>query len=84
MAQTNRPKASSLGVILSDATYPLAEFQKLSGLGEAALRQARRQGLVVTAIGRRRFVRGADFYEFIGRRGVKSSHKTHPGKQQRR
>jgi hypothetical protein len=53
-------------VILADATYPLPEFQRLSGLGEAALRQARRQGLVVTAIGRRRFVRGADFHAFIG------------------
>jgi len=56
----------ALGVILADATYPLPEFQRLSGLGEAALRQARRQGLVVTAIGRRRFVRGADFHAFIG------------------
>lgn len=58
----------ALGVILSDATYPLPEFQRLSGLGEAALRQARRQGLVVTAIGRRRFVRGADFHDFISAR----------------
>jgi hypothetical protein len=58
--------APTLGVILADATYPLPEFQRLSGLGEAALRQARRQGLVVTAIGRRRFVRGADFHAFIG------------------
>jgi hypothetical protein len=66
MAQTNRPQASSLGVILSEATYPLAEFQKLSGLGEAALRMARRHGLVITAIGRRRFVRGVDFSEFVG------------------
>ena len=57
-----------LGVILADATYPLPEFKRLSGLGEAALRQARRQGLMVTAIGRRRFVRGADFHAFIGSR----------------
>jgi hypothetical protein len=58
----------NLGVILADATYPLPEFKRLSGLGEAALRQARRQGLMVTAIGRRRFVRGADFHAFIGSR----------------
>lgn len=61
-------KTPTLGVILADATYPLPEFQRLSGLGQAALRQARRQGLVITAIGRRRFVRGADFHAFIGSR----------------
>jgi len=64
----NHTARPNLGVILADATYPLPEFQRLSGLGEAALRQARRQGLVVTAIGRRRFVRGADFHAFIGSR----------------
>ena len=64
----NHSAKPNLGVILADATYPLPEFQRLSGLGEAALRQARRQGLVVTAIGRRRFVRGADFHAFIGSR----------------
>ena len=51
MAQTNPPKASSLGIFLSDATFPLAEFQQLSGLGEAALRKSRWHGLVVMAIG---------------------------------
>jgi hypothetical protein len=67
MSRSSVPRiAPALGVILADATYPLPEFQRLSGLGEAALRQARRQGLVVTAIGRRRFVRGADFHAFIG------------------
>jgi hypothetical protein len=64
----NHTARPNLGVILADACYPLPEFQRLSGLGEAALRQARRQGLVVTAIGRRRFVRGADFHAFIGSR----------------
>jgi len=62
------PGEAALGVILADATYPLPEFQRLSGLGEAALRKARRQGLTVTTIGRRRFVRGADFHEFVGNR----------------
>jgi hypothetical protein len=63
-----QPGDQSLGVILADATYPLPEFQRLSGLGEAALRKARGQGLTVTSIGRRRFIRGADFHEFIGKR----------------
>jgi len=66
MPRQANPITPNLGVILADATYPLSEFKRLSGLGEAALRQARRRGLVVTAIGRRRFVRGADFHAFIG------------------
>lgn len=80
MPQVDRqpPASPSLGVILSEATYPLAEFQKLSGLGEAALREARRRGLVVTAIGRRRFVRGADFYEFVGRLAASKAEKSNP------
>jgi hypothetical protein len=70
------PPRDALGVILADATYPLPEFQKLTGLGEAALRKARRQGLTVTTIGRRRFVRGADFHEFIGAR-ASAAHARH-------
>lgn len=66
---TARPhQDQALGAIESAAVYPLPEFQRLSGLGEAALRKARRQGLSVTTIGRRRFIRGADFHEFIGKR----------------
>jgi hypothetical protein len=56
----------SLGVILSDATYPLREFQRISGLGEAALRKARRKGLVVTHVGRCGFVKGQDFQDYLG------------------
>ena len=70
--------ASLLGAIQAEATYPLPEFQRLSGLGEAAMRKARRMGLLVTSIGRRRYVRGKDFYEFIARvgEGVQSDSAT--------
>jgi hypothetical protein len=64
---TAQPRTHSLGAILAEAIYPLPEFQRLTGLGEAAMREARRKGLVITAIGRRRYVRGADFYEHVGR-----------------
>jgi hypothetical protein len=64
---TARPSPASLGAIHAEAVYPLPEFQRLTGLGEAAMREARRKGLVITAIGRRRYVRGADFYEHVGR-----------------
>jgi hypothetical protein len=64
---TAQPRPSSLGAIHAEAIYPLPEFQRLTGLGEAAMREARRKGLVITAIGRRRYVRGADFYDHVGR-----------------
>ena len=64
---TTRPTPNALGAIHAEAIYPLPEFQRLTGLGEAALRQARRRGLVITTIGRRRYVRGADFYQHVGR-----------------
>jgi hypothetical protein len=60
------PGRGSLGVILSDATYPLREFQRISGLGDAALRRARRQGLVVSRVGRCGFVNGRDFHDYLG------------------
>ena len=66
--------ANSLGAIQAEAIYPLPEFQRLTGLGEAAMRKARRRGLVVTSIGRRRYVRGKDFYEFIGTTGGLPAH----------
>jgi hypothetical protein len=61
--------AKLLGAIQAEAIYPLPEFQRLTGLGEAAMRKARRMGLVVTSIGRRRYVTGKNFYEFIARAG---------------
>jgi len=61
--------ASSLGAIQAQAIYTLPEFQRLTGLGDAAMRKARRMGLAVTSIGRRRYVSGKDFYEFITRPG---------------
>jgi hypothetical protein len=66
LPKDSSPSRDSLGMILSDATYTLGEFQRISGLGEAALRKARRQGLVVTLVGRRGFVKGRDFNEYLG------------------
>jgi hypothetical protein len=50
-----------------DAVYPLKAFQQLTGLGDAAMRRARRQGLAVFKVGRQSFIRGADFYAFLPR-----------------
>ncbi len=45
-------------VIFPRAVYALPEFRRRTGLGEAAMRTARRCGLEVLEIGGRRFVRG--------------------------
>ena len=66
LPKDSSPSRGSLGIILSDATYTLGEFQRISGLGEAALRKARRQGLVVSRVGRRGFVTGRDFQDYLG------------------
>jgi len=66
LPKDSSPNRGSLGMILSDATYTLGEFQRISGLGEAALRKARRQGLVVIRVGRRGFVKGRDFQDYLG------------------
>lgn len=47
------------------ATYSLAEFAKAAGLNADAVRAARRRGLRVLTIGRSRFVRGADWEQFL-------------------
>jgi len=63
------PRESSsrgeLGVVLSDATYQLREFQRITGLGDSALRAARRKGLTVRRVGRLSFVRGQDFHHYL-------------------
>lgn len=57
------PRAAP-GVVQSDCLYTLAEVQERLKLGQAAMRQARRAGLKVRTIGRRRFVLGRDLLEY--------------------
>ena len=54
-----------LGAILTDASYPLAMFMGLTGLGVAGIRQARRDGLRILRVGRRKFVMGRDWADFL-------------------
>lgn len=56
-------------VIRADECYPLPVFKKLTGMGAAALREARRKGLPVRRIGLRAFVLGRDFMEFVENHG---------------
>jgi hypothetical protein len=57
------------GRISADELYTLEEIQARLGLGTAALRTARRQGLTVRRIGRRGYLLGRDVMKFVEREG---------------
>lgn len=67
MASPNEPSPAAREGIHSSAVYSLQDFQAITGLGDAALRQARRKGLPVATIGRRKYVRGGDFHAYLER-----------------
>lgn len=52
-------------VIETSKVYPLKEFQRATGMGVAALREARKKGLMVRRVGLRSFVLGQDFLDFV-------------------
>lgn len=45
--------------------YSLEEFKRVSGMGNWALRSARKAGLQMLKIGNRKFVKGQSFIDFI-------------------
>lgn len=51
--------------IREDEIIPLPELAKRLGLGQSAMRAARRQGLKVRRIGRRKFILGRDLVTFL-------------------
>ena len=53
------------GVIERQHVYTLDEFRQRTGMGDAAMRTARRAGLRVVRFKNRSFVRGADFLDFL-------------------
>lgn len=64
-AKAPTTKATTLGMILPDAVYPLATFMALTGLSRSAVREMRRNGFKVLRASKRGFVRGRDFLEFL-------------------
>jgi len=58
------------GVISADHAYSLEQVRDRLGLGTAALRTARRKGLIVRRIGRRSFVLGRDLLDFLNNHAV--------------
>ena len=67
MSQTTTEQTgpSGMGFIRPDVLYPLESIQNVTGLGKAAFRIARRNGLVVRRLGKRSFVRGQDFIDYF-------------------
>ena len=58
----NRP-----GAIAKEALYSLNEVKLRLGIGDAGLRQARRNGLPVHRFGKRGFVSGSELIDFVTR-----------------
>ncbi len=60
----------SLGEICRDRAYPLPVFRRLAGIGKHAFAQLRRQGLSVSKVGNRVFIRGEDFLAFLAKQNA--------------
>ena len=60
-------KTKPPGVIRADEAYTLDELANRLGLGRAAIREARRRGLPIRTVGRRRFILGSDVLAFIAK-----------------
>ncbi len=59
-------KTDNLEAIDVSKIYPLKQFQRLAGAGDWMMRQMRRNGLKVRRVGGKAFVRGQDWFEFLG------------------
>jgi len=72
------------GVIDGDKAYALRAFQQLTGMGTAALREARRNGLTVRRVGLRSFILGRDFLDYLAKHGkvVVSEGRTNSSERQ--
>jgi hypothetical protein len=58
--------APSHAEIRADAAYSLPDFQRITGLGAKAIRKARREGLQIHRVGRRSYVRGQSWIDYLG------------------
>ena len=52
-------------VVQADAAYTLNEFRRRTGLGQAAMRSARKAGLAVIYVGGRGFVMGKSWLDHL-------------------
>lgn len=63
--QVKDPVDEGLGIIRAGESYPLSIFGRLVGLGKAAIRQARRDGLKIRQQGNRSFVLAEDWHDHL-------------------
>ncbi|WP_442484790.1 hypothetical protein [Aeoliella sp. SH292] len=57
------------GEIRSDSSYTQAEFERITGLGRAAIRAARRRGLTVRRVGRTNYIIGREWNDYLAKFG---------------
>ena len=60
-----RKSTSQRQPIQADAAYSLEDFERYTGLGCYAIRMMRRRGLRAEKVGRKTFIRGAEFIRFL-------------------
>ena len=53
--------------IRADEAYTTAEFRRRTLIGDFAFRKLRREGFPIVAIGRKQYVRGADWLAYLER-----------------
>jgi hypothetical protein len=58
-----------LDAVSPDLLYPMTILEKITGLGRAALRSARRSGLRVYYVHGRSFIHGRDWIEYVKTHG---------------
>lgn len=66
------------GQIEPQTLYSLEEFKQVSGMGNWALRQARKAGLKMLKIGNRKFVKGQAFIDFLDSQNDNSTNEDSP------
>ena len=62
-------RSEDLAAIRPEEQYPVELFERIAGLGRAALREARRKGLKVTYVHGRAYVRGSDWLSYCDAEG---------------
>ncbi len=57
------------GIVEVGKSYPLETFKAVCGLGTAALREARKNGLPVRRVGLRSYILGKDWLDYLETHG---------------
>lgn len=69
--------AATLDTVIRDnESYLVPDFRRKARLGLYAFRKAREAGLVVVEFGRKRYVRGCDWLEFLEKQAERAREAT--------